>query len=547
MLNRPNSSPSIRLETAFDANRKKKMDTIQSVGEKFPEFIPSSLFDQVDSDTTWSHFDPSRRFWEYLILFVSVITPIEMSYVLVFDAHISVSSYSIFFVFDILQLIDNFAIIKTPFIHKGIMISDKWEIIQNYGLCSFILHVIATIPLGWIGIIKGNPVLYGILSINRLLRLHQAWRSYRMINDSNLYTGSISRLFPHLILFFFMVHCFACGFYITGRITGINESWISEFVIQGYTRFQLYITSIYFVLTTVFTIGFGDLHPVSTVERILGTFMMISGVIFESSIIANMVATIDDPQSNIFLAQYMSALQYMKLKGIPSVYRAHIKHYMEYTWQKNHGAPSWKKLLKPLPKSIQNGIKLEFCERTFSSMPLFKGVGQKYLLMIMDSMEAFTYLPGDTICIQEEEISDLLIFNRGIIQIILNDVALASISVDRGYVDGERQIMFGKIQDKTIKAITFVDGWRLKRSFFKDLLSTKNELRRIILSNARLRFPKDFVNSPEWDDSMILEGSSDTSIEDISNLEDNSDSSVVLYVEQTSDESSDSKFGEAGI
>ena len=522
------------------------LNNLTSDINKFPEYIPSSAFDHVESNLIWSHFSVSRRIWEYIIFIASLLSPIEMSFVLLFDEHISVKAYSFFFVVDVFQIMDNFVILFTPVLHHGILISDINFILHDYGIFYYVLHVIASIPLGWVGIIRESPSLYVILSLKRLLRLHQSWRSYKMIKNSTLYNNNFARLIPYTFLIFFIAHTFACILYAFGKYIDPENSWITEFVQDGYTTDQMYAVAIYFVLTTLLTLGYGDIHPVSTPEVIATTVLAIIGVFFQSSMIANLVNALSDPMGKKFITQYRNFKDFIEFKEVPLQERNTIKHYFQGQWVRNHGAPNWDTLLSHLPKSIQNGIKLEFCQKTLAGMPLFNSVGQKYLIQIMDAMEPFTYLPNDVICTQEEPVCDLLIFNHGLIQLILNDVPLATLNVDSGYVDGERQLMFGRVQDKTIKAITFVDGWRLKRRDFLELLSSKRTLRLLMLSNAKARFPKDFLHSQEWDDNQISEEPISDSDTETSTMEIDQNFDI-LYVDDSSSSSSDEQFTDADL
>ena len=43
--------------------------------------------------------------------------------------------------------------------------------------------------------------------------------------------------------------------------------------------FNLYITSVYFTVTTIVTVGYGDITPVSVGEQIMCIFLNITGVV----------------------------------------------------------------------------------------------------------------------------------------------------------------------------------------------------------------------------------------------------------------------------
>ena len=49
------------------------------------------------------------------------------------------------------------------------------------------------------------------------------------------------------------------------------------------------ITIIYFTFTSLSTVGFGDLHPISDSERFVGAFMLTFGVAIFSMVMSNFI------------------------------------------------------------------------------------------------------------------------------------------------------------------------------------------------------------------------------------------------------------------
>lgn len=58
------------------------------------------------------------------------------------------------------------------------------------------------------------------------------------------------------------------------------------------TKYEKFITSCYFIITTLATIGYGDLYPKSNLEKIADMFIMICGVAFFSYIMGSFIAII---------------------------------------------------------------------------------------------------------------------------------------------------------------------------------------------------------------------------------------------------------------
>lgn len=467
----------------------------------FPDFTPSSNYDTAQM-SNWSHFKSLRRFWEYLIFTVSIITPMEISFVILFDRKITPAEYSLFFILDIIQLLDNIVILKTPFISNGILVDGKKKIIKNYGVISFILHVFASIPLGWIGVLKRDYKLYGYLSINRLFRLHQAWNSYKMINDSQAYQGIIYKIYPHIMLFFFCVHCAACIFYLVAEIDGINNSWIAQYVHAGFPSTHLYVVSIYFVLTTIFTIGLGDVHPVTTAERIICIFFEMMGVLFNGFIISKMVTLIRDPQKANFSKQATTVHAFLTEKNIDPTYIRHVRHYYQNRWNDTHGSPSWNEIFKNLPTSIRSAVTLDFCEKAFSKIQLFHGLRERYLLIIIDSMSSFSYCPGECIYHQGDLTNDLMVYKNGIIQMVLNGEVLATNETGSNFIDCEEEFIFNEPRQKTVISVSFVEGWRIEREHFVAILASNTHLRQIAFMNAKHQFPEKIQEKNLTEDTL---------------------------------------------
>lgn len=59
-----------------------------------------------------------------------------------------------------------------------------------------------------------------------------------------------------------------------------------------YTNEYKFITSCYFSITTLSTVGYGDLFPISNAEKIVGILIMLAGVGFFSFIMGSFIEII---------------------------------------------------------------------------------------------------------------------------------------------------------------------------------------------------------------------------------------------------------------
>jgi len=65
------------------------------------------------------------------------------------------------------------------------------------------------------------------------------------------------------------------------------ENFIDEYGFEEKTVQESVIASMYFIFTTLSTVGFGDFHPKGNLERVLGAFVLLMGVAIFSYIMGN--------------------------------------------------------------------------------------------------------------------------------------------------------------------------------------------------------------------------------------------------------------------
>lgn len=75
----------------------------------------------------------------------------------------------------------------------------------------------------------------------------------------------------------------ACIYIMAANLSVQNENesvnWIIAKGCEDYDDIQLYVTSFYFIIMTVTTVGYGDLSGFNTPERIICAILQIMGVI----------------------------------------------------------------------------------------------------------------------------------------------------------------------------------------------------------------------------------------------------------------------------
>ena len=94
-------------------------------------------------------------------------------------------------------------------------------------------------------------------------------------------SAGTERLLICAVGFLFFTHIFGCFFVIIGSnfADSDRDSWYNKPHVKQMGTWDRYIYSLYFIVTTITTVGYGDQSAGTTSERIFVNLLMICGVV----------------------------------------------------------------------------------------------------------------------------------------------------------------------------------------------------------------------------------------------------------------------------
>lgn len=113
----------------------------------------------------------------------------------------------------------------------------------------------------------------------------------------------------HFLSFFVTViwfcHVIACLFIFIARFEDFSsQTWVGETTIDPSNETQIYVAALYYILATLTTIGYGDIHPESIPEKVFVMLVMLFGVFLYSYTLGTLI--------NVWKNQHSSKIQYRK-------------------------------------------------------------------------------------------------------------------------------------------------------------------------------------------------------------------------------------------
>lgn len=207
---------------------------------------------------------------------------------------------------------------------------------------------------------------------------------------------------------------------------------------SNYPQYSQLVIICYFALTTLSTVGYGDMYPISNLEKISAVIIMLCGVAFFSFIMGNFIENLKNYDSKMGtpdkadeLQKWIISLQrYTQQTPLPFSIVEDIEKSMSYYWQQNRlssfdGSDNSFDLL---PQSIKKTMLSEylFCDINLHSKRLLTDDIQNDKEFMAEFTKGF--MPrrfmdvGDDRIIYEEEqeVAEMYFITKGFIGIGYN-------------------------------------------------------------------------------------------------------------------------------
>ena len=164
------------------------------------------------------------------------------------------------------------------------------------------------------------------------------------------------------VLISLYVHSVACIWYFLACRAGTcsTNSWAeAASLLDKRTSPNHYGTSLYWAITTMTTVGYGDISATNVVEMVYAIVVMVLGKILFAFVLGTIASTFINLETERLLYEdKVNAMrQYMKNKHLSLVMRQRVFNFLNYLWLRNKGTGR-QDILSDLPYCMQAEVSL---------------------------------------------------------------------------------------------------------------------------------------------------------------------------------------------
>ena len=438
-------------------------------------FLPHSK--RVISPRGWL-----MRKWDFvmifLLVFTALVTPVEVAFM-------TTKINALFFINRVVDLnfladiVLNFHV-AIPDPVNGQLIFHQPTIARHYLRGWLTVDVVSVMPYDLISLLTDNSSL-GSLKVFRVLRLLRLMKLLRMLRSGRVFARmevhynidyTALDMFKFALLACMSSHWMGCAFGMVADIEDSETSWLHYTTFRKYlvsgklargedpsgivTYGDLYVAAFYWAAMTMTTIGYGDIVPSTTTERVFVIVAMLLGAFIYGYIIGavgNAIRLRGEKKGKFY--ELMNTLNsFFEEAKIKTGLRIRMREYFKYKLSRD-SVLEQSKLLDAMSPSLRAEITLQ-TNTWIAKVPFFQKCPEGLIIALTLKVRETTYPPQEKIIVPGDFCDRMFMVRKGVA------IARSKIMTTGSVFCDECLYKEGKVA-YSAHSVTFVDLYSLDR------------------------------------------------------------------------------------
>ena len=398
-----------------------------------------------------------KHVWDAFILFVTVVAAVETTLRLALQIPLTGLLLAVELITTAFFCADMVLNFITPVHVNGQLVTSRKGIAIHYLKGWFILDLLSIFPWAIFG-----PAWEGVRLL-RLLRLAHIASFMQKLAKENVVNASVLRMIFLGFWVALFAHLATCAWIALGA-GNIAPEWAAQ-------KDLLYLRSFYWAVTTIATIGYGDVTPVTPLQTVFTIVVEVIGAGlygYVIAIFASLIANLDSARRK-FSEQIDEINTFMRFRKIPPHLQKQIRNYYDYLWESRRGYNE-AHVLADLPDALKLKVSIFINKSMLEKVPIFEGAGDALVEELLMHLKPTIFTPGDYV-FRSGDIADCMYFvNSGRVEVVSSDGKTVFATLSPGSYFGETALLLKQPRNACVRAMDYVDLYTLNRTTLGEIL-----------------------------------------------------------------------------
>ncbi|XP_074972868.1 LOW QUALITY PROTEIN: voltage-gated delayed rectifier potassium channel KCNH4 [Phalacrocorax aristotelis] len=466
-----------RLRSQFARRDRSEMKINHNVFENKPSIPEYKVASVQKSRFILLHYSIFKALWDWLILLATFYVAITVPYNVCFTgAEDSLSAARSTIVSDIavemLFILDIILNFRTTYVSQsGQVVYDSRSICIHYVATWFFVDLIAALPFDLLYIF--NVTVTSLVHLLKTVRLLRLLRLLQKLDRYSQYSAMVLTLL--MSMFALLAHWMACIWYVIGRKEMESNDpqtwdigWLHELgkrleapyinnSVGGPSIRSAYIASLYFTLSSLTSVGFGNVCANTDAEKIFSICTMLIGALMHAVVFGNVTAIIQRMYSrrSLYHTRMKDLKDFIRVHRLPQQLKQRLLEYFQTTWSVNNGIDA-NELLHDFPDELRADVAMHL-NKDILQLSVFETASRGCLRSLSLHIKTSFCAPGEYLLRQGDALQANYFVCSGSLEVLKDNVVLAILG--KGDLIGADLCSTDQVikTNADVKALTYCD------------------------------------------------------------------------------------------